>query len=254
VRQDNIPLGVISMGNAGRIGDTTVAYHLTADDGLPSNGVTTIVVDLDGQVWVGTDRGIGIIVDPENPKRSGGIANYVPLRGEPVNCIAVDALNQKWVGTPTGVVVLSPDGTQQITTYSVKSTDGRLIEDDIKSIAIDDRNGTVYFGTLNGLASLTTVAAAPKLSFDKLLISPNPFIVPNTTQATIDGLVENTTLKILSIDGRLVRQIRTPGGRIGFWDGKDEKGEFVSSGVYIVVASSDKDDAVAKAKIAVIRR
>jgi len=61
-------------------------------------------------------------------------------------------------------------------------------------------------------------------------------------------------LKILSIDGRLVRQIKSPGGRIGFWDGKDEEGKLVASGVYIVVASSEKDETVAKAKLAVIRR
>ena len=101
---------------------------------------------------------------------------------------------------------------------------------------------------------MTTVAATPKLSFDKLQIAPNPFIVPGASQAIIDGLVENTTLKILSIDGRLVRQMKSPGGRIGFWDGKDEEGTYVASGVYLIVASSDKDEKVATGKIAVIRR
>ncbi len=253
VRQDGL-LGVVTMGNRGEIGDTLVAYHLTANDGLPSNGVTTIVVDLDGQVWIGTDDGIGIVVDPQNPKRAGGIANYAPLRQKLINCIAVDALNQKWIGTPDGVFVYSPDGTQQLASYTVASTEGKLISDDVKSIAIDGNTGTIYFGTLSGLASLTTVAAAPKLSFDKLLVSPNPFIIPVASQAIIDGLVENTTLKILSIDGRLVRQIKSPGGRIGFWDGKDEEGTFVASGVYLIVASSDKDEKVATGKIAVIRR
>jgi ligand-binding sensor domain-containing protein len=245
--------GVFSLGNRGAI-DDSVKDFLTLSDGLPSNEITTIVVDRDNNVWVGTDKGIGIILDPLQPKRSGGIASYIPLRGTVINCIAVDALNQKWVGTPDGVIVLSSDGTQQLAFYTVTSTNGKLINNDVKSIAIDGSTGTVYFGTLSGLASLTTVAATPKPSFDKLQVSPNPFIIPATAEVIIDGLVEKSTLKILSIDGRLVRQVQTPGGRIGFWDGRDEEGKLVSSGVYLIIASSDKDETVAKAKIAVIRR
>jgi ligand-binding sensor domain-containing protein len=248
----NFP-GIFSLGNRGAV-DDSIEHFLSASDGLPSNEVTTIVADRENNIWVGTDRGIGIILDPLRPKRSGGISSYVPLRGTVINTIAVDALNQKWVGTPEGVVVLSSDGTQQIGSYTVGSTGGKLISDDIKSIAIDDKSGTVYFGTLSGLASLTTAAAAPKASFDELAVAPNPFIIPATSELTVEGLVENSTLKVLSIDGRLVRQVKTPGGRIGFWDGKDERGNLVSSGVYVIVASSDRDDAVAKAKVAVIRR
>lgn len=253
VRQDGL-LGVVSLGNRGALDDTTVAYHITANDGLPSNSVTEVVVDLDGQVWVGTERGIAIITNPVNPRQSGGIASYKPLPGTVVNCIAVDALDQKWVGTSDGVIVLSPDGTQQVATYTVASTNGKLIDNDVKSIAIDGGSGTVYFGTLSGLASLTTVSATPRTAFGKLLLSPNPFVIPTNPQVTIDGLVEDATLKILSIDGRLVRQIKSPGGRIGFWDGRDEEGRLVASGVYIVVASAEKDETVAKAKLAVIRR
>jgi ligand-binding sensor domain-containing protein len=253
VRQDGL-LGVISLGNRGTLDDTTVAYHITSNDGLPSNSVTEVVVDLDGQVWVGTERGIAIITNPLNPRQAGGIAGYKPLPGTVVNCIAVDALNQKWVGTPDGVIVLSPDGIQQVTTYTVASTNGKLIDNDVKSIAIDGGTGTVYFGTLSGLASLTTVSATPQVAFDKLQLFPNPFLIPTDAEVTIDGLVENSTLKILSIDGSLVRQITPPGGRIGFWDGKDDDGKLVASGVYIVVASSEKDETVAKAKLAVIRR
>lgn len=246
--------GVITMGNRGALNDTIVAFHLTTNDGLPDNNIRTIVADRDGQIWVGTERGIGIILDPLNPKRPGGVASYVVLRNETINCIAVDALNQKWIGTPKGVFVYSPDGTQPIDSYDVVTTDGKLIDNDVKSIAIDGNTGTVYFGTLYGLASITTVAVAPKLSFESLTVAPNPFFLPNTSDVVIDGLVESSTLKILTIDGTLVREIKSPGGRIGFWDGKDESGNLVASGIYVVVASSEKDTKVATGKIAVIRR
>jgi ligand-binding sensor domain-containing protein len=246
-------LGVISLGNAGNV-DSTVAFHVGTSNGLPSNVVKTIVVDNDNDIWVGTDRGIAIILDPSNPLRSGGIAAYKPLNGLVINCITVDPLNQKWVGTTEGVFLLTADGTQTLASYTVNSTDGKLMDNDVKSIAFDGKTGTAYFGTASGLASLTTAGAAPKTSFDKLTIFPNPFLVPNSSPLTISGLVQNSSLKVMTIDGSVIRDVRTPGGLIGFWDGKDNDGKDVSSGVYLIVAYSEDGSAVANGKVAVIRR
>jgi len=244
--------GVISLGNAGSV-DSTVAFYLTKNDGLPSNGVKTIVTDLDNDVWVGTDLGIAIILDPSNPRRSGGIAAYKPLNGLVVNTIAVDPLNQKWVGTTEGAFLLSPDGTQTLASYTVENTAGKLIDNDIKSIAIDRVTGTVYFGTNYGLASLTTAGAEPRQSFGGLTVYPNPFHIPATVPLTVSGLVANSSIKIVSIDGNVIRDVITPGGLIGFWDGKDNDGNDVASGVYLIVAYSEDGSAVANGKVAVIK-
>jgi hypothetical protein len=246
--------GVMSLQNRGRI-DSVVRIQLTAADGLPSSDIRTIVADRDNDLWVGTDKGIGIILDPLNPKRKDGIAAYKPLPGQVINTIAVDPLNQKWIGTTEGVILLSADGTQVLTQYTVQNTGGKLIDNDIKSIAVDPGTGTVYFGSAQGLASLTTPAAAPKESFGDLMIYPNPFRVPAAAPVTIDGLVEDSRLKILSSDGSLVRDLATPGGRIGFWDGKDEQGRDVPSGIYYVVGYSPEESKnVATGKVAVLKK
>jgi hypothetical protein len=244
--------GVASLQNGGAI-DSTAAFLLTTSNGLPSNGVQTVIVDQDNTVWVGTDAGIAIITDPTNPMGQNGIAAYKPLLGVSVNCITVDPLNQKWVGTPEGVVVFSPDGTSEIATYSVESTNGQLIDNDIRSIAIDRTSGTVYFASAPGLASLTTSFAAGAVSVTKLLPFPNPFYLPTSTPLTIKGFLSGSSLKILSVNGSLVREIRTPGGGIGQWDGLDKNGNFVASGVYFLVGYST-DGSVVKGKVAVIRR
>ncbi len=245
--------GVISLGNAGAM-DSTAAFHITSSNGLPSNEVKTIVVDRDNDVWVGTDRGIAIILEPSNPTRTGAIAAYKPLNGLVINTIAVDPLNQKWVGTTEGVFLLSPDGTQTMASYTVENTAGKLIDNDVKSICVDGKTGTVYFGTLVGLASLTTSAASPRASFDGLSVYPNPYLVPSGEAVTISGLVANSSLKILSVDGRVIRDLRTPGGLVGTWDGKDKNGEFVSSGVYLVVAYAEDGSTVTSGKVAIIKR
>jgi ligand-binding sensor domain-containing protein len=245
--------GVISFGNRGAI-DSVSSFLVTSADGLPSDDIRTIIVDKENDLWVGTDKGIGIILDPENPKRTGGIAAYRPLVGLVINTIAVDALNQKWVGTNEGVVLLSPDGTQVLANYTVDNTHGKLISDKVTSIATDEASGTMYFGTQVGLSSLTTTAAAPKADFDVLKVYPNPYRVPAESPLTIDGLVASSSLKILTSDGRLVRDLTTPGGRIGFWDGKDVEGNVVASGIYIIVAYGEDGAKVGDGKVAVLHK
>jgi ligand-binding sensor domain-containing protein len=253
VVRDGAFRGVLSLNNGGAV-DSVAAFLVTAATGLPSDDVRTIVVDRENDIWVGTSRGISIILEPSAPTRPGAIASYRPLNGLTVNTIAVDPLNRKWVGTTEGVILLSPDGTQVLETYTVQTSNGRLISDEVRSIAVDPLRGTVYFGTDEGLAGLTTAAAAPQASFGELVVYPNPYLVPSTSPVTVDGLVENSSLRILTIDGALVRDLATPGGRVGFWDGKDEQGRDVSSGIYLVVAYSDDGANVANGKIAVIRR
>jgi len=227
--------------------------RLTTNDGLASTQVWSVAVDRDGAVWAGTDRGISIIFDPSNPH--GGIVAYrPPVSDQVIQGIVVDALNNKWIATKQGVFVLSPDGTAILDRYTVENTGGKLLDNDIASIAMDSRTGTIYFGTEKGLTSLATSAVEPKRTFDELSFAPNPFHVPSSTEVSVDGLVAGSTLKILSVDGNLVREVATPGGRVGFWDGRDERGRLVSTGIYIVVAYSEDGSKIAKGKLAVIRR
>ncbi len=225
--------------------------RLTTNSGLTSIQVWSAAVDRDGSVWVGTDQGITIIFNPADPQT--GVAAYHPPINEVIQGIIVDPLNNKWIATKRGVFVLSPDGTSILDHFTVASTDGKLLDDDVASIAIDRDRGILYFGTERGLTSLTTPAIEPKRSFDELSFAPNPFHVPSSSSVTVDGLVTGSVLKIMSIDGNVVREVRTPGGRVGFWDGRDEQGRLVSTGVYIVIAYSEDGSKVAKGKIAVIR-
>jgi len=227
----------------------------TTADGLASNTVTTMAIDRDGDIWVGTDQGITIINEPQNPKGSKAVSAVRPLREQMINTIAVDALNNKWVGTTReGVFYLSQDGTQLLEHYNVTNTDGRLVDNDVKSIAIDGRLGVVYFGTERGLSSLETVAVEPTPSFQELSIAPNPYLIPSTTRLSIDGLVQDASIKIVSVDGRLMREFKSPGGRVAFWDGRNFDDEYVSSGIYFIVAVSADGNDVKTAKVAVVRK
>jgi len=120
---------------------------------------------------------------------------------------------------------------------------------------VDPDAGRVYAGTDQGLTSFDTPAVKPEDSFKELFLYPNPFIVNNgEKQLTIDGLIKDTDIKILNIEGRVIDEFSSPGGRIAFWDGRDQNGKFVASGVYLVVAYDKEGNNVTTSKIAVLHK
>ncbi len=247
------PLGLYYYNETRNLPGTRGGWgKMTTLDGLPSNYAWSAAVDRFGDVWLGSELGVTIIYSPSNPKAS--IAPYRPLPDQIIQDILVDPLNRKWIATKRGAFLLSQDGTSVIEHYTVESTGGRLPDDDVTSIALNPATGMVYFGTEKGLASLSTVAVAPVRSIAELKVYPNPFELPPAAPLTVDGLVAGSSLKVFTIDGVLVKAVDSPGGRIGFWDGTDLRGEGVSSGVYIVIGYSQDGTEVGSAKIAVIRR
>jgi ligand-binding sensor domain-containing protein len=225
---------------------------MTASDGLPSSIVLSVAVDLNGDVCIGTDLGIAIVGDPLNPRTS--VLQRVPLRGQSIQAIAVDAVNNKWVGTKEGVIVVNSDATAVLGQYTVLSTNGKLVDDDIRSIAYDQQRGIMYFGTVKGLSSLEVAPVQTVRSMSTLEVGPNPFLVPSASRLTIRGLPADALIKVISTSGNLIAQFKAQGGGRGFWDGRDAEGNPVPSGIYFVVAFSDNGDQTGTAKVAVVRR
>ena len=227
---------------------------MTQTDGLPNSTILSMAVDADGDVCIGTDFGMKIINDPLNPRASSSGTTSFPLRGQSIQAIAVDAVNNKWVGTKEGVIVVSPDGVQFLSQYTVISTGGKLVDNDVRSIAIDQRRGIVYLGTEKGLSSLEIKPVLMERNLTSLDIGPNPFMIPSNLQLTIRNLVSESSVKILTINGTLVTEFQAQGGGRAFWDGRDQRGELVPSGVYFIVGFAENGNQVTTSKVAVVRR
>nr|MDA3861593.1 hypothetical protein [Melioribacteraceae bacterium] len=223
--------------------------QLSESSGLNSNNVNAIALDNRGELWIGTTNGMNILSNTSSPNSL--ITSVFSLRQQSITSIAVDPLNNKWVGTYQGVFVMSPDGSYLLAQYDSKNSP--LPSDNIKSLVIDKKSGLVYIGTSFGLSTLTTSAVEPNQEFDKIKTYPSPFRIGTHEFVTFDGLVQNSTIKIMSISGKLVKTLETPGGRISFWDGKDESGKFVASGIYLLVAFDEEADKITTSKFAVIR-
>ncbi len=223
---------------------------IRSSDGLQSSSITALELDERGSLWVGTNTGVSIIPDPSNP--TSRITTVNALRQQAVTAIAVDPLNQKWVATVQGLFHLSEDGINVLDQYN--SENSPIPTNDIKSLSFDDKNGIAYVGTDFGLTALKTISVRPKDSMDELFLYPNPVVLGNNnTRITIEGLIANTSIKILTVSGKLIREFTAPGGNIAFWDGKDDEGNFVPSGVYLLIAYDEDGANTATGKIAVIR-
>ncbi|MBI9073090.1 MAG: hypothetical protein JEY94_15925 [Melioribacteraceae bacterium] len=230
---------------------------LTTSDGLHSNDITAITIDNYGELWIGTTSGLNFI---NNPSDNDPIIRDVSYTGKtlfeskPITCIAVDAINEKWIGTNEGVYHMNSDCSQLLENFD--SENSPLPVDAIKSIAIDDNTGIIYFGTDFGLTSFQTSAQKPSTKFSELFSYPSPYIIDNSkdNRLKISGLVKNSIIKILTVSGNLVRTLETPGGGLAYWDGRNEAGGLVASGIYIILAYDEGAENSTSSKIAVIRK
>jgi hypothetical protein len=228
---------------------------------LPSNQVNCIAKDKNGFVWVGTDRGIGIIQCTENIFTPAGCDALLPVvqqdrfagllfKDEHVQTIAVDGADRKWVGTKNGVWLISATGEKVI--YKFSSSNSPLPGNDISKISIDPLTGEVFIATSNGLCSFRSTATEAVSSPQKVLVFPNPVPPGYSGSIAIRGLTNNALVKITNLYGALIYQTRALGGQ-AIWDGKNTSGSKVASGVYLVICRDDSGTEKIATKITIVQ-
>ncbi len=245
---ENKTFGIKTDDRYGYLSNLSELYGKTIND---------LVIDQRGDLWLGTNLGVFYISNLYSfvslAQPSVRVNSVFSLRQYSVNCMAVDPLNRKWIGTNQGLLLMSSDGGTLITYFDSKNSP--LLSDEIRSIAIDNKSGKVYVGLDGGLSVFSTYAQEPAASLDNLALYPSPFILSeNSPHLTIDGLVKESELKVITLSGKVVRTIITPGGRVANWNGKDDDGKDVSTGVYIIVAYDKDGNNISSQKIAVIRK
>jgi ligand-binding sensor domain-containing protein len=227
---------------------------LTTDDGMLSNTQTAVVIDKLGELWIGTPKGASVLVNPASVvfSESAPVFRTIrPLSDVYIWAIAIDALNRKWVGTDQGVYLISADGEQVLQKFTTDNSP--LVNNQIRSILSVDATGDIYIGTTNGMNKVSTTAVEPSKDQDQLTVSPHPFVIPSSEPLRIKGLPANATIKIFGLGGTLVREFQSPGGAVALWDGLDNSGNLVPSGIYIIAAGASNGDNAVLGKVAVIR-
>ena len=230
-----------------------VSGQLTmSNSALPSNIVKCIEVDKSGYVWIGTENGLAVIYTPSTVlnNRTAVVRQNNLLGSIRVNDIMIDALDNKWIASNNGVWVLNSDCSELL--HYINKSNSPIIDNNVISLASNPETGQIYFGTNSGLSEVFSISISPLPDFD-ISCYPQPFDPQFDGELTIDGLSEESQIRILTISGDFVKEI-TSYSRKAIWDGKDFRGNYVSSGVYVISASSASKGNAGIAKIAVIRK
>ncbi|MBR9919855.1 MAG: hypothetical protein GYB31_03385 [Bacteroidetes bacterium] len=246
ISADNAGLLIFNEGDISDPGDDQCRVLTVSNSNLPTNRVNCVELDLDGDIWVGTEQGVVVFECGNNvfdPSCQGSLriveqdnfGAYL-LETENVRTIAVDGANRKWFGTDNGIFVQSPNGEEQVAFFD--ESNSPLFDNIISDIAINPETGEVIIGTNKGLISLRGQATeGPAVNTINVKVWPNPVRPDYEGPIAISGLAQDANVKITDIHGTLVYETTALGGQ-AIWDGRDYTGRRASSGVYLVFSTS----------------
>jgi hypothetical protein len=184
------------------------------------------------------------------PRNDGtNFADYL-LEDESINTIVVDGANRKWLGTASsGVYLVSQNGTQILQHHSTENS--MLPSNMIYEMVMNEVTGELFVGTDLGLASYRSDVSQSAKNYDNVVAFPNPVRPEYSGWVTIQGLMDNTLVKITDVAGNLFSEGYSNGGTY-MWDGRTADGERVKTGVYLVFASQSGGTSGVVTKVMVV--
>jgi hypothetical protein len=209
---------------------------------LPSSQVSCFVQDNDGEVWIGTSEGIGVIFSPDNIFDSNFEIQKIVVKQdnyngylfatETVETIAVDGANRKWVGTNnSGLFLISADGQEQLIHFTVDNSP--LFDNKISDLAILPSTGEVFIACENGLASFRSTATESAENLENIQVFPNPVPSGYSGPVAISNITTESTIRITDAAGNLIYETVSQGGQ-AIWNGNDLNGQRAKTGVYLI--------------------
>jgi ligand-binding sensor domain-containing protein len=242
-----------------------VLNSATGNGNIPGGKVFSFATDKDGEVWVGSDKGVCVFYSPDRifepganfdaqqilvPRNDGSGLADILLETEVVTAIAVDGANRKWIGTErAGVFYLSEDGLEQFAHFT--EANSPLLSDNITDIAIN-AEGEVFIGTARGIISFRGTATDPDAPDSKIYAFPNPVRENYTGLIAIKGVANDASVKITDTYGNIVYETRSEGSQ-AIWDGYNFDGRRAATGVYLVFVTNDDGSETMVTKILMIR-
>ena len=259
--------GLLVLNTNGTIGNQSDdLYKILTDQegagGLPSRDVFCMEEDLDGEIWVGTAQGLGIYYSPDAIFSEGNFEaeqiliqqdgnTQILLETETINSIKIDGSNRKWIATEnSGVYLFSDDGLREI--FHFTQDNSPLLSNNVYNIAINHSNGEVFFATEKGVIGFFSTATNFDPEMTNVRVFPNPVRPEYSGNITIDGLAYNTSVKVTDIEGNIVFETESEGGR-AVWNGLDFKNERPQTGVYLVFVSTPDGSADEVRKLTFIK-
>ncbi|HCD67191.1 MAG TPA: hypothetical protein DEQ56_01805 [Bacteroidetes bacterium] len=262
-RSSSLGLVVVKENSNGGVVDRPLTTG-AKNGGLPNNNVKAIVLDKDGEIWVGTETGIGVFYQPSlvfNPQQrlnadaqqiiiDDGIDIGYLLEKEVINDLKVDGGNRKWAATNNGVWLIAEDGSRILKHFTASNSP--LPSDIVNCIGIVPNTGEVFFGTTQGITSYRGDATEAGTTHQNTLVFPNPVHSTYQGPITITGLPEDATVKIADVAGRVVYELIATGGT-AVWNGLNFEGQKPQTGIYLIYSANKDDEEALVTKLLIVR-
>ncbi len=199
---------------------------------LPSDNVNKVRIDSQGDTWVAHRFGLA--------RFDAGFERFVPVTlplelGPEVKDIAFDPLDNVWIATSTGL------GRFDRATNSFElftQLNSGLVSDEIRALEFDARHNYLWIATAAGLSRLRADLGQANFEIATVTAFPNPFVITFGTERlrfNFSGVVET---RIFTEIGELIWVGQSNAG----WDGRNQSGAPVSSGVYLFVLSDENGE------------
>jgi ligand-binding sensor domain-containing protein len=215
--------------------------HYTVDSGLVSNNVKVVRYAPDGNLWVGTDRGLSRwdldrFVEVTPPEGIGPV----------ITTLEFDDRGNMWIGSERNGLARVDGATGAVTVYTTLNSG--LVSDEIVALALHPTNGDLYIATPSGISVLRSGVTRLTSRVEEVVAFPNPFYIRSDSDSLKFNYSRSATVHLFTIAGELVAEfpVNVP------WDGRNQKGERVVSGVYVYVLTDDNGNA-GRGKVLVIR-
>lgn len=207
--------------------------------------------DNNGQIWLLTNigpfvvedvvstfnhaqknAGIGLVKRIKVPRNDGtNLADYL-LSTSSCSAMVTDSFNRKWIGTLSdGIYLLSSDGLREIEHFTTDNSP--LHSDCITAFAYDREGKRLFIACEGGVVVLHTDDIEPAEDFSSFHCYPNPLRPDYFGDVEIVGLMQGSVVSITDVTGNLIWKTICYDNSVS-WDGRNNDGERVAPGVYLI--------------------
>ncbi|MEW6685535.1 MAG: hypothetical protein AB1393_04940 [Candidatus Edwardsbacteria bacterium] len=234
--------------------DETWTYFNPSNSGIASGRLQSMVFDNEGNLWLGTFGGVSRF---DGSSFTNFTMENSPLRSNVIIAVKVDPIGNKWFATlDAGLYCLDAAGNWSVYAKNDLGRRGsKLVDDHLNSLALrltSSHCEEIWIGSVRGLNCL--ILDNPESSEpNKAYTYPNPFRPEIHKKLTFAEIPDNSIIKIFTLSGELIKEI----GQVNtfthtaVWDGKNERGVMVASGIYLFLVKTDKQTKLGK--FAVVR-
>ena len=236
--------------------ERAVVFNTLTYPDLSSDRVSDILADGSGRIWIATDSGLNAMRGTYNREDEDFAVEswtvYTTSNGLPTGvttAIAEDDRGNIWVGTEGGLARIGTSGQVE---FVLDTSNSGLVDNRINSLFFDGEKGELWIGTLDGMSRLQ-IGGKSGTDALKAQTYPNPFLVGTRgALLTFVDLPLGATVQIFTAAGQPIHRIEgVPGQGSATWNGQNDAGFLVSSGIYFFVARDEAGNS-AKGKFAVI--